>query len=87
MADLCAAAHHGWQRRALAFLMGGHPRLGAASCVARLPGALLQTIVELAEQAGATRLHIALHAAAPPPASAGPPVFGADLAAIASMVG
>ena len=91
VADLCAAAHHGWQRRALAFLMGGHPRLGAASCVARLPGALLQTIVELAEQAGATRLHIALHAAAPPTATAGPPqgppVFGDDLAAIASMVG
>ena len=61
--------------------------MGAASCVALLPGALLQTIVELAEQAGATRLHIALHAAAPPPASAGPPVFGDDLAAIASMVG
>ena len=93
MADLCAAAHHGWQRRALAFLMGGHPRLGAASCVARLPGALLQTIVELAEQAGATRLHIALHAVphgTPPPTAGppqGPPVFGDDLAAIASMVG
>ena len=48
----------------------------------------------LTKQAGATRLHIALHAAAPPThtptpntAAAGPPVFGADLAAIASMVG
>ena len=52
--------------------------------------ALLQSIVELAEQGGATRLHVALHPAAPPhgnPAAAGPSVFGHDLAAIASMVG
>ena len=85
--ELQAAARRGWRRRALAFLMGSHPRLGAASCVALLPGALLQTVVELAEQEGACRLGVTLRAAAPPPAAAGPSVFGDDLAAIASMVG
>ncbi len=87
VAELKAAARLGWQRRARAFLMGGHPRLGAASCVRLLPGALLQTIVELAEPEGATQLEVALDTAAPPPPAAGPAVFGADLAAIAALVG
>ena len=52
-----------------------------------LPGALLQTIVELAEPEGATQLEVALDTAAPPPPAAGPAVFGADLAAIAALVG
>ena len=84
--ELVHAARRGWQQRALAFLMGGHARLGAESSVRLLPGALLQTILECAETEGATRVSVALHAAPPPAAAAPPPVHGSDLAMIAGLV-
>jgi hypothetical protein len=49
-----------------------------------LPDALLQSIVELAAQAGRAP---DAYSHAEHTAAAGPPVFGADLAAIVSMVG
>ena len=84
--ELVDAARRGWRRRALAFLMGGHARLGAEGPIRLLPGALLQSILEFAEADGATRVTVALHAAPPPAAAAPPPVPGGDLAMIAGML-
>ena len=52
-AAMKTAAVEAWEARAVAFLLGSHPRVGAASPVRALPSALLLAILDAALKAGA----------------------------------
>ena len=59
LAAMGAAAAEACEARAVAFLLGSHPRVGAASPVRVLPSALLLAILDAALKAGA-RTHFSV---------------------------